>query len=459
VSAVSSMGPLGNVETEAVLLGTMMQVNQVIDQVADKLAHDDFVEPLHGRIFTAIVREHALGHTVIPPTIKHYFIDDPAMQEVGGVGYLARLTGSGVGAIGVKGFVEQIKELSRRRALEAGLRDAIAKVRDQEIDTDALVADVEATLALTSVEPDRGAKEISAADALGNFLKAIEEGFPPGVSSGIESLDEAMGPIRRGHLQIIAGRPGMGKSVLGMSIARGASQRGHGVLFVSLEMTDDQLVARLAADLSFNGHSGINFTNIESGDLTDEQFKLVYRVKDRIRDLPLTIADLPSLRIGQLNTLIRRQARKFAAKNQQLELVVVDYLQLIDADRQSDSRNAEVTQISRGLKMAAKANGVGIIALAQLSRKVEEREEKRPRLADLRDSGSIEQDADGVLFLYRPEYYLFQAEPPKDHQRREKWEASLNACQGYIEFICAKRRQGQTGIRRGRFYGCYQAVR
>jgi replicative DNA helicase len=148
-----------------------------------------------------------------------------------------------------------------------------------------------------------------------------------------------------------------------------------------------------------------------------------------------------------------------AAKGQKLDLVVVDYLQLMDADKDSDNRVQEITRISRGLKSAALANDVGIIALAQLSRKVEEREEKRPKLSDLRESGSIEQDADGVLFLYRQDYYLKQTEPPEDHERREKWEAAMNKCAGDIEFICAKRRQGETGIRHGRFYGCFQAVR
>ena len=251
----------------------------------------------------------------------------------------------------------------------------------------------------------------------------------------------------------------MGKSILGMSIAKGAAFDGHGVLFVSLEMKADQLGMRLAADLCFDGHSGINFDHIRDGTLTREQLRQVLSVKDAIANLPLVIAPLPSLRVGRLNALIRSHARRMAARGRKLGLVIVDYLQLMDPDRQSDSRVAEITQVSRGLKSTALANDVGVIALAQLSRKVEEREEKRPKLSDLRESGSIEQDADGVLFLYRPEYYLQQTEPPEGHERRERWEASLKACQGDIEFICAKRRQGQTGIRHGRFHGAFQTVR
>jgi replicative DNA helicase len=251
----------------------------------------------------------------------------------------------------------------------------------------------------------------------------------------------------------------MGKSILGMNIARAAAEQGHGVLFVTLEMRDTQLAMRLAADLCFDGHSGVNFSDIERGEVSAEQFARVHRAKEEIHDLPLIIADLPSIRIGALNALIRRNARQMAARNIKLELVIVDYLQLVDPDRQCDNRTAEITQVSRGLKMAAKANDVGVIALAQLSRKVEEREERRPRLADLRESGSIEQDADGVLFLYRPEYYLHQNEPPEGHERREKWEAGLRACAGDIELICAKRRQGETGIKHARFFGAFQTVR
>ena len=448
-----------NVETEAALLGCLMNHNAAIDQVADRLRTDHFFEPIHGRIFDALMRERSLGRSATPVTLRPYFVDDEPMREVGGPAYLAQLTGTGAEVVGIKDFVEQVLELARRRRLIVGLEEARKLAADYNKGSDEIAANVEAVLADVQEEAAASIKEMSAAETITAHLNAIEEGLPPGVFSNIGPLDHAMGPIRPGDLQIIAGRPGMGKSILGMSIAKGAALDGHGVLFVSLEMKAEQLGMRLAADLCFNGHDGINFQNIERGELSPEQFRRIVRARDAIENLPLTVTHLPSLRIGRLNTLIRRHARRFAARGQKLELVVVDYLQLLDADRQSDNRTAEVSQISRGLKSAALANDLGIIAFAQLSRKVEERDEKRPRLSDLRESGAIEQDADGVLFLYRPEYYLLQNEPPEGHERRDKWEGLLKACQGDIEFICAKRRQGETGIRHGRFYGAFMTVR
>lgn len=447
--------PIGSVDTEAALCAALLSENAIIDAIADMLSAEDFSDPWFGHLFGLIVNERAKGHSANPVTLKGFF-DEEGRKILAG---LTGGVGARIGVIGAKDFARHIADLARRRRLMDGLREVLAAVNELECSTDELVADAETALAGLSGDDRQGVKEMSAADAVGEHLRQVEEGLPPGVTSGIGPLDEAMGPLRPGDLQIIAGRPGMAKTATALNYARGAALKGHGVLFVSLEMSAEQLGMRLAADLCFNGHAGINFGNIERGDISPEQFRTLARARDEIRDLPLVIVDMPGLRIGRLQTLIRRHARRFAARGQSLDLVIVDYLQLMDADRANDNRTNEITQVSRGLKCAAKANGLPIAALAQLSRKVEERDEKRPRLADLRDSGSIEQDADGVLFLYRQEYYLQQTEPPENHERREKWEAAMKACEGDIEFICAKRRQGQTGLRHGRFYGCFMAVR
>jgi len=449
MNAVVGIEPIGNAEAEAALCGALMLTNSLIDQIADKLDAEDFSDPWLGNLYALIVKERSRGRSPNPVTLKPYF-------DAEGYSTLCGLTGSGATAIAAVDATEQIKELAKRRRLLEGLSEALSAPRGATSDEIAAVA--EAALAQIHAASSE-AKEISAADAITVHLSAVEQGLPQGIVSGIESLDLAMGPIRPGDLAREPGRPGMGKSILGMSIAKGAALDGHGVLFISLEMKAEQLGMRLAADLCFNGHSGINFGNIERGELTNEQFRLVCRARDAIANLPLQISVHPSLRIGHLNAIIRRWKRRMAANGHSLGLVVVDYLQLMDADRANDSRVNEITQISRGLKTAALANDVGMVAIAQLSRKVEEREEKRPKLSDLRDSGSIEQDADGVLFLYRQEYYLKQTEPPEGHDRREKWEAAMEKCHGDIEFICAKRRQGETGIRHGRFFGCFQAVR
>jgi replicative DNA helicase len=450
---------IANVEAECALLGAMMHTGKIIDPVADRVTADDFLEPLHARIFTAILKLHGEGKIANPITLKPFFDDDAAMRDVGGPSYLVDIMSSGVEVIGARDFADQIRELAQRRRLIEGLQEAIIEAHKADVPTDAAAAIAETALA--GINADLGAKltEFSAGDALSEMVNQLEEGLPPGITSGIEGLDRALGPIRPGDLSIVAGRPGMGKTLAALAYAMRAARAGHGVLFVSLEMSAVQLSMRLAADLCFDGHSGINFGNIERGDLSREQLHRIIRAKDAIRDLPFVIADLPSIRAGRLNALIRRQTRKFAAKGITLGLVVLDYLQLVDADKGSDNRTAEITQISRSLKSSARANQVGLMALAQLSRAVEQREDKRPRLSDLRESGSIEQDADTVVFLYRHEYYLKQSEPPEDSEKRAKWDTALKHCENDVEFICAKRRQGETGIRHGRFYGAFQTVR
>jgi replicative DNA helicase len=203
----------------------------------------------------------------------------------------------------------------------------------------------------------------------------------------------------------------------------------------------------------------VPFEAIESGKLSTEQFRAVYRAMDDIRELPLSDHRSADGAVGQLNRMIKRQKRKFAAKGKTLKLAIVDYLQLIRPDGKCDNRTQEITQVSMGLKAAAKSNDVGLMALAQLSRAVEQRQDHRPQLSDLRESGQIEQDADLILFLYRQEYYLQQIEPRYNDEARAKWETALEACRNQIEYICAKRRQGRTGTKRGSFYGNVQAVR
>ena len=251
----------------------------------------------------------------------------------------------------------------------------------------------------------------------------------------------------------------MGKTALALSYAIGAAQQGHGVLFVSLEMSSTELAARMVADLCFNGNDGVPYNAIRDGVLNDWQADKVCKARDTMHRLPFHVVDAGQLTVGRLNTLIRRHARKMAARGHKLELVIVDYLQLLSSDARGRSNYETVSEVSRGLKAAAKDHGVAVFALAQLSREVEKRPDKRPQLSDLRDSGQIEQDADAVLFLLRPEYYHWQAEPEKDTSAWDKWEAELREMLGAIEFILAKRRNGVTGATFGSFYGTYQAVR
>jgi replicative DNA helicase len=225
-------------------------------------------------------------------------------------------------------------------------------------------------------------------------------------------------------------------------------------------MGADQIGARVLAEMSFHfDGKGIPVDVVVAKDKSRNQVRRIMEVRDELDSLPLQIVDIPGCNVAKLNTLTRRWKRRFAARGIKLELVIVDYLQLLEGHGRSENRTAEITKISGGLKRLAKSNDVHVMALSQLSRAVEMREDKRPRLSDLRESGSIEQDADNVLFLYRPEYYLRESEPAFGDDKREQWEALLEAVRNRLELICAKRRMGQPGKAFGEFHGAFQAIR
>jgi replicative DNA helicase len=455
--AVVDTQQIHNVESEAALCGGLMYDNRQIDRIADILSPDDFYEPLHGRIFAAIISEHSKGHNANPITLKLHFADDPSIAEVGGVSYLATLSGSGAVTIGAVDFAREIKELAQRRRLIDGLRAVIAEGHNPTKELKELVAEAEETLA-DATEHDERTSQLTAAQCVARVL----EGFnnrQSGVISNIAPIDASLGPIMPKQLVILAARPSMGKSAVASSYGLGAAGRGHGVLFVSLEMSAEELGERIAADLSFDATVQVPYGSITSGHVTSEQGVQVARASQMLERLPFEIVDLASASMSRLNAIVRRNVRRMAAQGKKLELVIVDYLQLLRADHKTKDRYEEVSEVSRGLKALAKANNVGVLALAQLSRKVEERHDKRPIMADLRDSGQIEQDADAIMFLFREEYYLAQAEPQLNDPKRAQWESLLSDAQGNIDFIVAKRRRGKTGTATGKFYGAYQAVR
>jgi replicative DNA helicase len=799
-----------NIEAEAALLGAMMCDNRLIDQIADRLMPDHFFEPLHQRIYSAIVREQALGRSVTPVTLKPYFDGDPAMKEVGGPAYLAQLTGSGAAIIGARDFARQIEELALLRTLITTAETIAAKARDtsEDVSPARLIAEAEASIAAVS-RGEVGLKELSAAECIAAAQDAIDR-QDPGITCGITAIDRSMGPIRKGNLAIIAARPGMGKAqpldaliltpagyvemgdlvvgqelasidgepsfvagifpqgekqifrvtfsdgraveccgehlwkvcyrewsddrilstddlaqmlqrqryqgrlwidrisgewgddwrrpidpwLLGLLIGDGnlcsgavrfstadpeiidrvrslmpdglsvvhagnydyrvtGGQRGGaenqiqrrlfdlgligtrsdtkfippeyltasraqrlsllqglmdsdgwaekhgairfstaserlahdvcwlvrslggvcsirsrtpsysykgepkegrlsytcrirmdhpeeaftlqrkvercgrksnplrlniagiepvrkapaqciavshpsrlyvtndfavthntatavsyaigaakrrltdeagqerqpGVLFISLEMTAEELGERMACDLAFEYQHQLPYQAVVDGRLSPELHRSLAKAHSEMRDLPIQVIDASGLTIHRIGTIVRRWKRRFEARGQRLDLVIVDYLQKVAGSR-GLNRFEAITEISQGLKEIAKLNEVGVLALAQLSRKVEERPDKRPQLSDLRESGQIEQDADIVTFLLRDEYYLAKAEPAQhDEAKHDAWRAALDLVAGEIDFICAKRRKGRETTAKGRFYGAYQAVR
>jgi replicative DNA helicase len=392
---------------------------------------------------------------VTPVTLKPYFEADPALIELGGIGYLVKITDLlAPGAI--LGHVPQLKEMAARRALVDALQDAADFACDMNNTRESIISAVDAAI-VPEEGADSGIVQISAHDAFWEMVKEGDNRDPGVTAPNMPSFNEAMGPARPHHLCILAGRPGMGKTCAAMSYALSAAQDGNGVLFVSLEMSRTELMQRAAADLIFDGEFGVPYSAIRDSNLTDNARRRMHDCGHALRDLPFNIIDAGSLTIGRLAMLVRRYKRRMEAKGTPLRLVVVDYLQLVRPDHRTSGPVEAVSEVSRGLKAIAKTHDVAVMALAQLNRSVEQRDDKRPKLSDLRDSGQIEQDADAVVFLYRDHYYLKMAGPGTSGEA--VWLETLDACQHDIDFICAKRRNGEARAVKGQFFGAYQAVR
>jgi replicative DNA helicase len=445
--------PHANAEAEGGLCGALMQENSLIDGIADRLSPEDFSEEFFGHLFSVIVRERSLGHTANPITLRPYF-EEGARTVICQLG-----ANSLLGVMAARNYADQIRSLAQRRRLIGGLQEAIDKAAEPTAGPDEIAAIAESALAKVA-EEEAGNEEFSGADC----IKRVLDGFDSpdrngGVRSGMDALDAVLGPLRPKSLNIVAARPGMGKSALALSYALGAARNGHGVLFISLEMSADEIGERMAADLCFDSDRRVPANAISSGNLSSDQKREVARAYDRMTELPIAIVDTSAAKVGKINRLIRRHARRFAARGQKLELVIVDYLGLAKPDRSRDKTYEDVSEVSMGLKAAAKQHGVALMALHQLSRNVEQRADKRPMMADLRDSGQIEQDADSILFLFAPEYYLAQAKPTNDDAKIAEWERLMHEAAGQLDFIVAKRRRGAAGVGRGMFYRAYQAVR
>ncbi len=449
---------LVNVEAEAALLGALMISNDLIDSVADIVSPDDFAEPIFADLYLVIIRERSLGRPANIITLRPFFENDPRLDSMGGIGVLANLTNNGAVMIGAKGFAEQIATLAKRRRLVDGLSQTLRAASDPSATVEELIDGADAAI-FEATANDEVLHQPSGAACFDELINSFDEPVR-GVTCGtIRTLDEVLGPLRPKQLIIGAGRPGMGKTACALSYALGAASKGHGVLFVSLEMSSSELAQRMAADMCFDGHAGVPFEAIRDNKLSSNQRREICRARDRMKDMPFHVIDAGKLSIGRLGMIVRRYKRRFAAKGHSLDLVIVDYLQLLSGDTKGRSNYETVSEVSRGLKAIAKDNGVAMFSLAQLSREAEKRGDKKPQLSDLRDSGQIEQDADTVLLLFRPEYYVRQAEPTKGTFEHKEWQDALHECLNRIDFIVAKRRNGRVGVSDGYFYGEFQAVR
>jgi replicative DNA helicase len=454
-----------NVEAEAALLGALMIDNRIAEDVQMKLRAEHFFDPLHGRIYDALMKLLERNMIANPVTLKPLVEHDPALKELGGAAYLAQLTGNGAALIGARDFAAQIYDLALLRQLVGVGRELIDQALDTSEDVDPRGQIEAAEVALYKVSEGDG-ETGSVKSFLNASTMAVQVaeralnsgGHLSGITTGLTSLNEKIGGLHNSDLMILAGRPGMGKTSLATNIAYNAASRwlrddadgiepaknmGARVAFFSLEMSADQLATRVLAE-----QSGISGEALRMGKISRQDFQNLSRAARELQELPLYIDDTPGLTIAALRTRARRLKRRH-----DVGFIVVDYLQLLQGTSKSgDNRVQEISEISRGLKTLAKELNVPVLALSQLSRAVEQREDKRPQLSDLRESGSIEQDADMVWFVFREDYYVAAKEPgDKESTQHTEWAQEMERIYGLAELIVAKQRHGSTGRIRMKF--------
>ena len=445
-----------SIEAEQQLLGAILTNNDVFDRVAMILNSGHFYDPVHARIYDVASARIAKNALASPVTLKAFMEEDEGLKALGGPAYLARLAGAAISAYAVKDYAQMIYDMAIRREL-IGLGHSIAgKASKAEIDSEPTEQIVEAEQALYQLS-----EQGKADSGFVSFLRAVTEavntanaayqrgGGMAGISTGLTDLDKQLGGLHPSDLLILAGRPSMGKTSLATNIAfnvakayrKGTKPDGSegavdgGVVgFFSLEMSAEQLAGRILAEAS-----EISSHKIRQGDMTEEEFRRFVDAAKTLEACPLFIDDTPALPISQLAARARRLKRTHG-----LDLLVIDYLQLCRG--MSDNRVNEIAEISMGMKAIAKELNIPVIALSQLSRQVESRDDKRPQLSDLRESGSIEQDADVVMFVFREEYYA-EREKPSDEKLDEMaaWQDRMSNLHGKAEVIVGKQRHGPIG--------------
>lgn len=428
------------VDAEQALLGALLINNAAVEDAGD-LDGRHFHEPLHGAIFDLIARMHAAGKVASPITMRPHFATMPALDgDVPVHAYLARLAARAPSLINVKDYARTIREVSIRRALILIGEDIVNGAYDAASGEDARALVDQAEQRLFQLTDRGAAASVSTlAQALDKALKRASEAYQAkgqllGLSTGYPDIDAVLGGMEPSDLIILAGRPAMGKTALATNITVKVAMQRHAVHVFSLEMSDEQLASRILAD-----QSDVSASDLRRGSFTEEVYRKLAMEAGCASEFPVLIDDTGGLTIAQMMTRARRAKRQHDTK-----LIVIDYLQLMRSGRRDGNRTQEITEITNGLKMMAKEMSVPVLALSQLSRDVEKRSDKRPQLSDLRESGSIEQDADMVLFVYRDDYYLNREEPEMGTDEHLAWQQRCAASEGTAEVIVAKNRHGPT---------------
>ena len=449
-----------NLEAEQALIGSVLVNNDIIDEVSTFIKPTIFYDPAHVKIYEVIENLNNKGMIANPITLKNYFEKDNMLNEVGGTEYLVKLTrfsGSTKQAID---YAKIIHEMYLRRELVSiseKLSYDTLNANTQEQNAENIIESTEKSLFNLA---ERG----SFSQSFIEFKKAVDKTIElatlamqsdrgiVGVPTGLKDLDEKLGGLHKSDLIILAGRPSMGKTALATNIAYNAAQNilsrqeKSSVAFFSLEMSSEQLSTRILSE-----QARIKSDSIRQGNVTEEEINRYIETSRNIYNLPLFIDETPAITIATLSNRARRIKRLNG-----LSLIVVDYIQLMrSSSNKNDGRVQEISEITQGLKAIAKELSVPVLALSQLSRAVEQRDDKQPQLADLRESGSIEQDADVVMFVYREAYYLERKQPKLGSIEHAEWQSKMNDVNGLADIILGKQRHGPTGTIKVEFEGIY----
>ena len=447
-----------NIEAEQSLIGSVLFDNKVLEDLPTNFATRHFFDPLHASIFDACIFLIDNGRLADPLTLKSYLKQDDLQRDMDIEKYLSELREGIVSLSKAKFYAEEIRNCYVRRSLIRIGDELINKSVNPTIDVtpDQEISNTEEQLYNLAEKDQINSGPLDFKSVLASATNQINEAYNrkgklSGIDTGFSGLNRQLGGLNKSDLLVLAGRPAMGKTALATNIGFNAAkssklEKNESILIFSLEMSAEQLAQRILAE-----QSTIDSHKLRSGDLNETEFSKLVSTQNDILNLPFFIDDTPAISVGQIASRARRLKRTHG-----LSLIIIDYIQLIQGSKASEAqgRVQEVSNITRGLKSLAKELNVPILALSQLSRAVEQREDKRPILADLRESGSIEQDADVVMFVYREEYYLDKSEPTqRDNENQEsfnerflKWQDRRNMAEGKAEIIISKQRHGPTGI-------------
>jgi len=447
-----------NLEAEQTILGSILVSNEIYDEITD-INEDSFFNPVNKKIYKIINDLMQKGLLANPITLKNFFSNENELSEIGGSEYLVKLTKFSTSKLQIKYYANLLHDLKIRRNLIEISRETLEESlnKSSEINAEEIIENAEKKLFDIAERGKFNKSYIEFKEALTQTIAMASSAYKNdegivGVPCGLKDLDDRLGGLHKQDLIIIAGRPSMGKTALATNIAFYASKnllikkKKSSIIFFSLEMSSEQLSTRILSE-----QSRIKSNDIRRGKINQDDFEKFIETSKNLENLPLFIDDTPAITISTLSNRARRIKRLHG-----LDLIIVDYIQLMrSGNYKNEGRVQEVAEITQGLKALAKELDVPVLALSQLSRAVEQRDDKKPQLSDLRESGSIEQDADVVMFVYREEYYLEKLEPRVGTAEHVEWQEKMNLVHNLAELIIGKQRHGPTGVIRLEFESAF----